>query len=30
MESGLGQKTLFITFGGPKAYDSSGRDDNSV
>jgi hypothetical protein len=29
-ESGLGQKAFFITLGGPKAHDSSGRDDNSV
>jgi hypothetical protein len=24
-ESGLGQKTFFITLGGPQAHDSSGR-----
>jgi hypothetical protein len=29
-ESRLGQKTFFITLGGPQAHDSSGRDDKVV
>ena len=30
VESGCRTEAFFITLGGPKAHDSSGRDDNSV